>query len=72
MYRIVNKAGMYFRISGRRADTSALYSVQDTPEGSMAFDTFAEAAQYKDDVLPYSIGRQFSAVEIEGATVVSD
>ena len=72
MYRIANREGLYFRISGRRPDTSAVYSIQDTPEGSMAFDTFEEAAQYKDDVLPYSIGKQFSAHEIDGATVVRD
>ena len=72
MFRIKSKSGRYFAIAGRRADTSAVYSTQTLPEGSMAFDTFEQASQYKDDILPYSIGRQFSAVEIEGSKVVRD
>ena len=72
MFRIQNSKGLYYAIAGRRADTSAIYSLQTLPEGSMVFDTFEEAAQYLADLIPYSIGKQFSAHEVEGSVVVRD
>ena len=70
MFRIENSEGLYYAITGRRPDTSAIYSVTNQPIGSMAFDTREEAQAYLDEVLPYSIGKQFSAHEIESSRVM--
>lgn len=69
MFRLKSKSGMYFAIAGRRADTSAVYSLHTLPDGVMEFGTAEEAEQYRDGPLRSAIGKQFAADEVMQATV---